>query len=152
MILFSCLHFYICVSYFTFTCLWFYQTNLLTTHNPENFDWPCFYYVLLIFPFILFTVPKLCFSKYKRDVERYGCCHSGKVPMDLMLRHQASLIKPVSFYIQLFEGQATSWFILYDSTVAGSVMTNTSWWGLYILGQSDIVTHQTNIWNKAYSP
>jgi cation transport ATPase len=35
-------------------------------------------------------------------VERYGCCHSGKVPMDLMSRRQASLIKPVSFYIQLF--------------------------------------------------
>jgi len=47
------------------------STNLLTTHNLI-FGLPCFYCILLIFPFILFIVPKLCFSKYRRDVERYG--------------------------------------------------------------------------------
>jgi hypothetical protein len=51
--------------------------------------------------------PEKAFHGKHSSVERYGCCHSGEVPMDLMLRHQASLIKPVSFYIQLFEGQAT---------------------------------------------
>ena len=76
-------------------------TNPLTTHNLNLWLTP-FYYVSLIFPFILFIVPKLCFSKYRRDVERYGSCHSGEIRMDSMSRHQASFNKPVFFYIQIF--------------------------------------------------
>ena len=76
-------------------------TNLLTTHNLKMLTDPVFC-VLLIFPFILFIVPKLRFSKYRRDVERYGSCHSGEIRMDSMSRHQASFNKPVSFYIQMF--------------------------------------------------
>ncbi len=105
--IFSCLHFfhYIFVLLLLFLHLhvidFIMLTNLLTTHNLNLWLTP-FYYVSLIFPFILFIVPKLCFSKYRRDVERYGSCHSGEIRMDSMSRHQASFNKPVSFYIQTF--------------------------------------------------
>jgi membrane protein YdbS with pleckstrin-like domain len=91
---------FICIMFFILHVL-ILLTNLLTTHNLKMLTDPVFC-VLLIFPFILFIVPKLRFSKYRRDVERYGSCHSGEIRMDSMSRHQASFYKPVSFYIQMF--------------------------------------------------
>ena len=57
--------------YFYSYIYFFMLTNPLTTHKLKPLAYPVLF-VPLIFPFILFIVPKLCFSKYRRDVKRYG--------------------------------------------------------------------------------
>jgi hypothetical protein len=41
-------------------------------------------------------------------MERYGSYHSGECPNGFDVEAPNLFDKPVSFYIQLFEGQATS--------------------------------------------